>query len=144
MEGRDNKKDVSTFGERHLKQITADCNQDAEITQPLSRHGNQRPVQRGRQSREGEEMTDGERRSRREVVKVSEGTTGAASLSGLAGRKKAVRLNYTMFFAAWPLFDPFPSDGEQMEVRSRDRDSAISLFRSSITCSADCRRSVAE
>lgn len=128
MEGRDNKKDISTFGERHLKQITAVCNQDAEITQPLGRHSNQKPVQRGGQSREGEEMTDGARRSCREEAKVSEGAAGAASLSAFAG--------------AWPLLHAFPSDGEQMEMRSRDLDLAISLFRSSITCSVDCGRSV--
>lgn len=88
MEGRDKEKDISTFGERHLKQITAVCNQEAEITQRPGRHSNQKPVQRGRQSREGEEMAEGERRWRREVVKVSEGTAGAASLSEFIGEKK--------------------------------------------------------
>lgn len=51
-EGRDRKRDVSTFGERHLKQITAVCNQEAEITLPLGRHSNQKPDQSSRQNRE--------------------------------------------------------------------------------------------
>lgn len=42
------KGDISTFGERHLKQITAVCNQEAEITQPLGRHSNQKADQSSR------------------------------------------------------------------------------------------------
>lgn len=145
MEGRDKKKDISTFGERHLKQITAVCNQDAEITQPLGHHSNQKPIQIGRQNRESEEMTDGERerRSCRDEVKVTQATTGVSSFSEFVGEKKGGPAKlYNVFCRVAPLLNPFPSNGEQMEVRSRDQDLAISLFRSSITCSADCRRSV--
>lgn len=83
------KKDISTFGEHHLKQITADCNQEAEITQPLGRHSNQRPDQSSRQNRESEEMTDGDRRPGRDEVKVTELTTGAPSFFlNSSGEKK--------------------------------------------------------
>lgn len=76
------KRDISTFGERHLKQITAVCNQEAEITQPLGRHSNQKPDQSSRQHRESEEMTG------RDKVKVTEPTTRAASFSEFIRKKK--------------------------------------------------------
>lgn len=75
-------------------------------------------------------------------MKVTEPATRAASFSEfIREKKKKARLNDRFFCAARPLLNPFPSTGEQMEVCSSDQDSAITLFMSSITCSADCRRS---
>lgn len=86
-------------------------------------------------------MTDGDRRPGRDEVKVTEPTTGAASFSEfIRDFKKGTAKRYN-FCAARPLLNPFPSNGEQMEVCSRDQDSVITLFMSSITCAADCRRS---
>lgn len=103
----------------------------------------QQPEGRSKQQAASEETTGGDRRAGRDEVKVTEPTTGAASFSEFirGEKKKKAWLNDRIFYAARPLLDPFPSNGEQMEVCSRDQDSAITLFMSSILCSADYRRS---